>query len=148
MTAPAPPPIQQWLDRLKASEPADHDRRLAALEAQQSTSTVALAALVQMITNLEVRMSQTEDAVAELNTETNNLAARLDAILAREASLDSTVAGEIREVSSRLKGLAADPANPVPDPTPTPEPTPEPVPGPGDGEVTNPTPVDENGNPV
>jgi hypothetical protein len=89
-------------------------------------------------------MSQIEDAVAELNTETNNLAARLDAILAREASLDSAVAGELREVSSRLKGLAADANNPVPDPTPAPEPTP----GDGSTDVVNPTPVDENGNPV
>ncbi len=114
------PPLDQWLARLQAAQPAEVLLRLTNLEAQQTTSTVALAALAQKIHDMEVRMSATEDAIAELNTETNSLADRLDVILARETALDATTAGEIQAVSARLKGLAADPANPVPADEPAP----------------------------
>jgi hypothetical protein len=60
---------------------------------------------------LEDRMSDTSDAIAELNTETDNLAARIDGLL---ENVDDATASELRLVSARLKGLAADPANPVP----------------------------------
>lgn len=64
-------------------------------------------------------MSLTEAAITELNTATNDLAARVDAILARDTALDAQTAGELQQVSARLKGIAADPANPVPaEPTP------------------------------
>lgn len=158
MTAPAPPPIQQWLDRLKASEPADHDRRLAALEAQQSTSTVALAALVQMIQDLGGQLVATaEEFATRLNTATDEIASDLQALrdqlqsvrdeipAAQQAAVDSALA-LLDAPIARLEALGQDPTNPVPDPEPTP--APEPTPGDGSTDVVNPTPVDENGNPV
>jgi chromosome segregation ATPase len=110
----ADPPVNDWLARFQAAQPADHALRITNLEAQLTTLTVALAASIQKITTMEEHMSQTDDAVAELNTATNDLAARIDAILANEASLDANTASELRAVRDRLQGLAADPANPVP----------------------------------
>ncbi len=114
------PVLDAWMAKLAAAQPAEVLLRLTNLEAAQTVSAVALAALVQKITTMEELMSQTEDAIAELNTETNSLADRLDVILARETALDATTAGEIQAVSARLKGLAADPANPVPVDEPAP----------------------------
>lgn len=80
-----------------------------------------ITALTERITALEDRMTaamdETRAALAELNTETDNLAARLDAIA--EAA-DTETAAQIRPISSRLRSLAADPAQPVPPEEPTP----------------------------
>jgi hypothetical protein len=56
-------------------------------------------------------MSDVSDAIAELNAETDNLAFRIDGLL---ENVDDATAAELRLVSARLKGLAADPENPVP----------------------------------
>lgn len=56
-------------------------------------------------------MSDVSDAIAELNAETDNLASRIDGLI---ENVDDATAAELRLVSARLKGLAADPANPVP----------------------------------
>jgi septal ring factor EnvC (AmiA/AmiB activator) len=110
----ADPIADQWLARFQAAQPAEHGLRLTNLEAQTTVSTAVLAVLVQKIATLEERMSQTDDAITELNTATNDLAARIDVILSNEASLDANTATELRAVRDRLQGLAADPANPVP----------------------------------
>jgi chromosome segregation ATPase len=107
-------PVDDWLAKLAAAQPAEVLLRLTNIEAQLTTLTVALAASIQKIATMEEHMSQTDDAVAELNTATNDLAARIDAILSNEASLDANTASELRAVRDRLQGLAADPANPVP----------------------------------
>jgi hypothetical protein len=60
---------------------------------------------------LEFRMSDVSDAIAEINTETDALAARVDAIV---ESTDDATAAQLRPIASRLRGIAADPANPVP----------------------------------
>ena len=60
---------------------------------------------------LEAAVSDTSDAIAELNTETDNLAARIDTIV--EATDDATAA-QLRPIAARLRGLAADASNPVP----------------------------------
>jgi phage shock protein A len=60
-------PVNDWLARFQAAQPADHALRLTNLEAQLTTLTVALAASIQKITTMEEHMSQTDDAVAELN---------------------------------------------------------------------------------
>jgi hypothetical protein len=61
-------PVNDWLARFQAAQPADHALRLTNLEAQLTTLTVALAASIQKIATMEEHMSQTDDAVAELNT--------------------------------------------------------------------------------
>jgi hypothetical protein len=160
LTAPAPPPIQQWLDRLKAAQPADVLERLAALEAQQSTSTVALAALVQMISDMEGRLMATaEEFATRLNTATDEIASDLQALrdqlqsvrdeipAAQQAAVDSALA-QLDAPIARLEALGQDPANPVPDSGGTePQPAPEPTPGDGGTDVVNPT-VDADGNPI
>lgn len=65
---------------------------------------------------LEHRMSATDDAVALINTETDDLAARVDAIIAGDANLDEATAAKLRPIADRLRSIAADPADPVPAP--------------------------------
>lgn len=106
MTDPLP---LDTLWELLQSPPSQLPNRIAVL---------AMQTLARRIDQLEVQMSQTSDAIAELNAETNSLAGRIDAILASQTSLDTGTATELRAVSTRLRGLAADPANPVPAPAP------------------------------
>jgi len=84
-----------WLTR-----PADHDP--------------VLIALATRIASLEDRMAKTETALADLNDATNEVATRLDALSARIESTDSETAAQISAAADRLRGLAADPNNPVP----------------------------------
>jgi uncharacterized coiled-coil protein SlyX len=91
------PPRRSWLDKLRVFRRLDE---------------------------LECRMSATEDALAELDEATTAVADRIDELLASVGNLDATTAAAIRTETERLRGLASDPDNPVPDPAP--EPTPEP----------------------
>lgn len=70
--------------------------------------------LFTRVTTLEDRMSQIDAALTELNDATNEVAADLDALEAKVAEIDSATAGKIRAAADRLRGLAADPAQPVP----------------------------------
>jgi heme oxygenase len=141
MTIEPADPTDFWLARLAAAQPADVLQRLTALEAQQTTSTVALAALTQMIHDLkESLMASVEDVVSRLNTATTEIAGDLQALrdqlqsvrdeipAAQQAAVDSALT-QLDAPIARLEALGQDPSNPVPDPTPTPEPTPEPAPG-------------------
>lgn len=67
------------------------------------------------IEHLEKYMSETTDAIQQLNDETNDLAARIDTILAHDDQVDATTAAELKKVSNRLKGLAATEGTPVPE---------------------------------
>lgn len=64
--------------------------------------------------SLEVFMSLTSDALTELDDATNAVADRLDAVLAQNSDMDAATADAIRTESVKLRGLAADPSNPVP----------------------------------
>ena len=66
------------------------------------------------LTHLETRMSKAEDALVELDAATNEVAAELEAALASGAINDSAIAEKITAAATRLRGLAADPENPVP----------------------------------
>ena len=140
MTAPLPDPVAAGLAELAATRTTEDLLRLLTPEGQQTVIVAALAAFARKTHNLEVQMSDTTDAIAELNTETDALAARIDAVLASNETVDDATAAELRAVSSRLRGLAADPANPVPQPEPSPEPAPV--------DDPTPAPVDDQGNPV
>lgn len=76
----------------------------------------------QQLKQLEKIMSTTFDAkafIAELNAETDTLAAKIDALLAKlgsGVSLDQSDIDGFTAVSSRLKALGADPADPIPTP--------------------------------
>ncbi len=157
MTAPVPSDssnqsaaLDQWLARLSGAQPAEHDRRLTALEAQQTTSTVALAALAQMIADMKgTLMATAEEFATRLNDATNEVAADLQTLrtelegvrdqipAAQQAAVDAALA-KLDEPIARLEALGQDPSNPVPDPgtgggetpapgdggeTPTPDPT-------------------------
>ncbi|ALE77661.1 hypothetical protein WY02_03460 [Pseudonocardia sp. AL041005-10] len=87
-----------------------------AVEAALSRVRARLARLnvFTRLTTLEDRMSQIDAALAELNDATNEVAADLDALEAQVAEIDSATAGKIRAAADRLRGLAADPEQPVP----------------------------------
>lgn len=117
-------PINDGLAKLAASQPPEALLRLLTPEGQQTAIVAALAALADRIATQEVALSDTTEALAELNQETDALAGRIDAVLASIEGVDDATATELRAVSARLRGLAADPTNPVPpvdDPTPVDE---------------------------
>lgn len=80
------------------------------------------------IDKLEERMSATEDALRDLDQATNDVAAEVDELRAQVANFDQDTAAKLGVVAERLRGLAADPSQPVP-PAPA-----DPVVDPGAGE--------------
>jgi len=71
------------------------------------------------LSHLEYRMALTDQALADLNDATNEVAAELEDLRDQLAGADAAVAQRITDAAARLRGLAADPENPVP-PAPTP----------------------------
>jgi hypothetical protein len=59
-------------------------------------------------------MAALDDALAELNDATNAVAARLEDLANDVAQHDGAAADAVRAQAARLRGLAADPQNPVP----------------------------------
>jgi uncharacterized coiled-coil protein SlyX len=66
------------------------------------------------LTTLEDRMALTETALADLDQATNEIADELDELRNQLTETDATVASQIGAAAARLRGLAADPENPVP----------------------------------
>lgn len=92
------------------------------------------------ITELEERMTATEDALRDLDEATNEVAAEIEELRSSVAATDSATADRLGVVAQRLRGLAADPENPVPnDPAPV-EPTPV------DPQPANPEPTPDEPN--
>jgi hypothetical protein len=69
----------------------------------------------QTMINIGVRMAQVDAALVELDEATNEVARELDELANQIEAADANVAGEIRTRATRLRALAADPENPVPD---------------------------------
>lgn len=68
-------------------------------------------------------MSQLEDLITAIDNETNAVAAEvatLRAQLAAAPTVTQATLDKLSSISSRLQGIAADPANPVPAPAPAP----------------------------
>jgi hypothetical protein len=63
---------------------------------------------------LEAFMSLTESALSDLDAATTEVADRIDALVGQLGNLDQATADAIAVETTRLRGLAADPANPVP----------------------------------
>jgi ABC-type transporter Mla subunit MlaD len=94
----------------------------------------ALQRLNHLINRLETAVTAVDDAVQQLNEATDAsaeatdaIAVELEALRAEIANADSAAAeklipviGRLRSEGDRLRGLAQDPANPVP-PAPAPE---------------------------
>lgn len=76
------------------------------------------------LTWLEYRMGKIDEAFADLDVATTELADELDELHGRLAALDLDLAARIHKKADRLRALAADPENPVPDLVPR---TPPPV---------------------
>jgi seryl-tRNA synthetase len=88
---------------------------------------------VQLL-GMELKLSKYTEEIAALNAETDNLSARIDAVLAKLETDDPAVEAELNAISARLRGLAADPENPVPaEGEPVEEPAPD-QPAPVEGE--------------
>jgi chromosome segregation ATPase len=90
------------------------DSRVEALEH-------ARAAHRHAINELERAMSAVDTAIADLNQATNDVADELEALRAEVEGLDSDTAAKLQPVIDKLRGLAADPENPVPSPEPVPD---------------------------
>lgn len=71
-------------------------------------------AVHRRLSNLEYRMALTDQALADLDAATNEVAAELDDLKAQLSGADQAVADRITAAATRLRGLAADPDNPVP----------------------------------
>lgn len=71
-------------------------------------------AVDRRLNQLELRMALTDQALADLNDATNEVAAELDDLRGQLSDADAAVAQRISDAASRLRGLAADPENPVP----------------------------------
>jgi len=67
--------------------------------------------LDQLRTEMETFMRQTEEAIAAINTETDNLAARIETVM---VNADQATADKLGPIATRLRSIAADPADPVP----------------------------------
>lgn len=141
MTAPTPDPVVTgWLTKLNAATPADIQLRVTNLEAQQTTTTISVAALAQMVDNLGGRMSATDDKIAaiqaELGTVTSNignvagdvqgLQAEVQSLKDQLAAIDPALAAKLQPLEDQVNALAASTqalADSVPDAPPA-EPTP------------------------
>lgn len=66
------------------------------------------------LTHLEARMAKSEDALAELDVATDEIATELEDLRDDVAQHDAALAAKITEKAARLRGLAKDPENPVP----------------------------------
>jgi uncharacterized coiled-coil protein SlyX len=75
-----------------------------------------LARIEQRLNRLEIQVTATDDAVTQLNDATNDIATELDELRGQVAGLDQATADKLTPIVERLRGLAADPQNPVPDP--------------------------------
>ena len=69
------------------------------------------AELDELRTDMETFMRQTEEAIAAINTETDNLAVRIEQVM---ANADQATAAQLGPIATRLRSIAADPADPVP----------------------------------
>ena len=76
------------------------------------------------ITKLEEHMARLDVIINDLNTATNDIATELDDLRNQITAGDDAAADRLQPIADRLRSLAADPENPVPDNSPTPEPTP------------------------
>lgn len=85
-------------------------------------------------------MAKYTEEIAALNAETDSLSARIDAVLTQLATDDPAVEAELTAISNRLKGLAADPENPVPPAEPAPPAEGEPVTEPAPDQPAQPDP--------
>ena len=73
-----------------------------------------LSRVIARVHKLEHHMSQVDDAVAELNAATNDVADDLERLRTEVTGLDSATADKLTPLVERLRALAADPENPVP----------------------------------
>jgi uncharacterized membrane-anchored protein len=69
----------------------------------------------QTLTELGAKVAAVDDALAQLDTATNEIAADLEALKQQVAQFDGATAAKIQAAADRLKALAADPENPVPE---------------------------------
>lgn len=88
--------------------------------------------LQQLLEGQDISMSQIDDVITALNTNTNAVAARLDQMIAEiAADKASTVSAaqlaSLTAISDHLKTLGSDPAAPVPTPPPAAVASPDPA---------------------
>lgn len=121
-----PDPLADLLARIQAAQPAEHDQRLTTLESQHITSTLALGLLAQMTHNLEVHMALTDDQIAAITGNLQNIAgdvARLNELVpqfqTQVADLQAELQAQDPETAAKLQPLV-DLSQQIADATPDP----------------------------
>lgn len=74
----------------------------------------SLSKILNRLDRLEQSMSQVDDALADLNNATNDVAEDLERLRDEVAAFDAGTAEKIQPIVERLRSLAVDPENPVP----------------------------------
>lgn len=83
-----------------------------------------LAAILEGVRTLMALSPQILTLLSQMNDATNGVAARIAAALAASSVDDPDLVAALQAEVTKLQGLAADPANPVPAPIPPASPTP------------------------
>lgn len=88
----------------------EHELRALRLQGNQQT-----ALLVAILAGEQIVANTLDSVIADLNTNTNAVSARLDHLIAQIGdSVTADQAAALQSISDHLKALGQDPANPVP----------------------------------
>lgn len=104
----------------------EFDDRMNRLERILRSIDGHVVAVEEISTYIGEKVSEATDLLTEINTETNDVATKIDdlvAQLANQSDASPEVLQGLRDVSTRLQGLAANPDNPVPGPVGPGDPT-------------------------
>lgn len=80
--------------------------------------TALITNLTTRMTTQEAQMATLQETIADINTATNELSDEVDRIRALVTSGDTTAVEQLTPIAARLRAIAADPNNPVPDAEP------------------------------
>jgi chromosome segregation ATPase len=122
-------PVNDWMAKLAAAQPAEVLLRLTNVEAQLTTLTVAVAASVQQIHNQEVAMATTDEQVAAVKANLDNitgdvsrLTSEIERVQAELEQVDPALAEKLQPLVDQSRAIA--------------DATPEPAPADGGDEPT------------
>lgn len=104
MTAPRDPALV-WLDELRLSRPAELHRRVTDLEAQTLSAELAIDALIQRTDQLEDRMASTDDQVAAINANLQNIQGDIQRLNDLATSLQTEIANQDPALATKLQPL-------------------------------------------
>lgn len=75
-----------------------------------------LSTLERRMRRMEIRMTAVDDVLQEINEATNDIAGDLERLRTEVQGSDAALAARLAPLAERLRAMAVDPENPVPDP--------------------------------